>query len=121
LAQLHGYNPRIGVWALATGIMGFSDIRITGRYIYAVFHGRTFKDIQTVAQQGGKHEDGGRYIYVFDLKGNPVRKYTLDRAVYGIDVHEDTSTIFATDVNSVTRSYNSKLKVENEEYTVYTC
>ena len=42
----------------------------------------------------------GRYIYVFDLKGNPVRKYVLDHAIYGINVDEDTGTILATDVNS---------------------
>lgn len=33
-------------------------------------------------------------------KGNPVRKYVLDHAIYGIDVDEDTGTILATDVNS---------------------
>lgn len=32
--------------------------------------------------------------------GNPVRKYVLDHAIYGIDVDEDTGTILATDVNS---------------------
>ena len=51
-------------------------------------------------QRGEDIEDGGRYIYVFDLKGNPVRKYVLDHAIYGIDVDEDTGTILATDVNS---------------------
>jgi hypothetical protein len=72
---------------------------ITGSHIYAVFHGRSFKDILRTYQQGGKHEDGGRVIYVFDLEGNPVRKYQLDQAVYGIDVHEELNMIFATDVN----------------------
>lgn len=85
---------------IPVGIMGFSDVQVTDKYIYAVFHGRTFKEIQASHQKGGKPEDGGRYIYVFDLKGNPVRKYTLDRAVYGIDVDEAAGTILATDVNS---------------------
>ncbi|MDR3261953.1 MAG: TolB-like 6-bladed beta-propeller domain-containing protein [Tannerella sp.] len=85
---------------IPTGIMGFSDIQITDNHIYAVFHGRTFKEIQIAYQKGEKPESGGRYIYVFDLNGNPVRKYTLDRAIYGIDVNEQARTILATDVNS---------------------
>ena len=45
-------------------------------------------------------EDGSRFIYVFDLQGNPVQKYTLDRAIYGIDINEKTNTIVATEVES---------------------
>ena len=85
---------------IPTGIMGFSDVHITDHFIYTVFHGRSFKDIEQAYQRGEDIEDGGRYIYVFDLKGNPVRKYVLDHAIYGIDVDEDTGTILATDVNS---------------------
>ena len=85
---------------IPTGIMGFSDVHITDNFIYTVFHGRSFKDIGQAYQRGEDIEDGGRYIYVFDLKGNPVRKYVLDHAIYGIDVDEDTGTILATDVNS---------------------
>lgn len=85
---------------IPSGIMGFSDIQITDNYIYTVFHGRSFKSILLSQQNGEPLEDGGRYIYVFDLKGNPVRQYTLDRAIYGIHVNEDTRTITATDVNS---------------------
>jgi hypothetical protein len=86
--------------AIPTGIMGFSDVQLTDNYIYAVFHGRTFKEIQESYQRGVKPENGGRSIYVFDLKGNPVRKYILDRAIQGIDVDEQTQTITATDANS---------------------
>jgi len=85
---------------IPTGIMGFSDIQITDNYIYAVFHGRTFREIQQAYQQGEKPESGGRSVYVFDLKGAPVRKYTLDHAVCGIYVDEQAHVIFATDVNS---------------------
>jgi len=85
---------------IPTGIMGFSDIQITDKYIYTVFHGRSFKEIIVGHQKGEKREDGGRYIYVFDLQGSPVCKYILDRAVYGIDVHEETNTIITTDINS---------------------
>ncbi len=56
-----------------TGIMGFSDIVITDKYIYSVFQGIRFKDKLASYQRGEKPEDGGRYIYVFDLKGNPIQ------------------------------------------------
>lgn len=82
-----------------TGIMGFSDIKVTDKYIYAVFHNRSFKEIGEAYKRGENPESGGRYIYVFNLKGEPVKKYTLDHAIYGIDVNEQTGTIFATDVN----------------------
>lgn len=85
---------------IPTGIMGFSDVHITDKYIYAVFHGRSFKDIEQSYIRSEEQEDGGRYIYVFDLIGNPVRKYLLDHAVYGINVNESTGTIIATDINS---------------------
>jgi hypothetical protein len=86
--------------AIPTGIMGFSDVQITDNYIYAVFHGTTFKDIVNSYQKGVKPKDGGRYIYVFDLNGKPVKKYILDRYIYGIDVNEEKGIIIATDVNS---------------------
>ncbi len=85
---------------IPSGIMGFSDIQITDNYIYTVFHGRSFKDILSTQQKGEQPEDGGRFIYLFDLEGNPICKYILDRAIYGIDVNEQTGIITATDVNN---------------------
>lgn len=83
-------------YGIPTGIMGFSDVQVTDSAIYTVFHGRSFKDI---ARQK-VHIDGGKYIYVFDLKGEPLRKYILDRYVYGIYVDEKKGIIIATDVNN---------------------
>lgn len=90
----------VGGEGIPTGIRGFGDIQVTDRYIYTVFHGLSFKEIQQAYRQGQKTESGGRLIYVFDLKGQPVRQYTLDHSVSGIFVDEETRTIFATDVNS---------------------
>lgn len=86
-----------GAYGIPTGIMGFSDVQVTDRAIYAVFHGRTFKEI---AQQKEPSIDGGQYIYVFNLKGEPTCKYTLDRHIYGIYVDEARKIITATDVNN---------------------
>lgn len=86
-----------GGMAIPSGIMGFSDIQVTDRYIYTVFHGRSFKEI---AQQQQPMIDGGQYIYVFSLEGDPLYKYMLDHFIYGIDVNERTREIYAVDVNS---------------------
>lgn len=85
---------------IPSGIMGFSDIKVTKKHIYAVFQGIKFKDKLATFQRGERPEDGGRFIYVFDLEGNPVCKYTLDHPVYGIDINEETNTIVATEVES---------------------
>jgi hypothetical protein len=91
-----GYQEVKGM-AIPSGIMGFSDVQVTGKYIYAVFHGRSFKEI---AKQQPPMIDGGQYVYVFSLKGEPLVRYTLDRYIYGIDVNEETKEIYAVDVNS---------------------
>lgn len=84
-------------WAVPVGIMGYSDIQITDNYIYAVFHGRSFKDIANDPQGT---PDGGEYIHVYTHEGVPVCRLMLDHAVYGIDVDEKNGVIWATDVNT---------------------
>jgi hypothetical protein len=85
---------------IPTGIMGFSDIQVTDQYIYAVFHGQSFKAITQTYEKGEIPEDGGHYLYVFDHTGNPIKKYILDHAIYSIAIDEASGTIIATDVNS---------------------
>ena len=86
-------------YGIPTGIMGFSDVQVTDNAIYAVFHGRSFKEIAQNVQQGVYLPDGGRYIYVFSLTGEPLCRYVLDHYVYGISVDEQKGIILATDVN----------------------
>ena len=59
---------------------------------------RSFKEIAQNARKGIQ-VDGGQYIYVFNLKGEPLCKYVLDHCIYGISVNEQKGTILATDVN----------------------
>ena len=90
----------IGDEGIPVGIMGYFDVQITDNYIYALFSGQTMKEIQKNAMNGKINERGGRYIHVFDMQGKPVCNYILDRAVCGIDVHEDEQKIYAVDANS---------------------
>lgn len=86
-------------YGIPTGIKGFCNVEVTDRYIYAVFDGRSFEEMEACYQRGEEPEDGGRYIYVFDFDGNPVRKYILNHYIYGLDVNEEEGIITATDVN----------------------
>ena len=88
-----------GGYGIPTGIMGFSDVQVTDRAIYAVFHGRSFKDIARDARNGINHPDGGQFIYMFSLTGKPLKKYVLDHYICGISVDEQSGVIYATDVN----------------------
>ena len=85
------------IWVM--GIMGCSDVHVTERAIYAVFHCRSFKDIAQDARNGINHLDGGQFIYVFSLAGKPLKKYVLDHYICGIMVDELNGVIYATDVN----------------------
>ena len=96
----HG-EPKFKVaegYGIPTGIMGFCDVQVTDSAIYAVFQGRTFKEI-TEATQRGDMTDGGWYVYVFSLEGEPLRKYELDHAIYGMFVDGQFRTLFVVDIN----------------------
>ena len=86
-------------YGIPTGIMGFSDVQVGDSAIYAVFHGHSFRDIAREVQQGKPLPDGGKYLYVFSLKGEPLVKYELDHYIYGISVDEEKGYFVATDVN----------------------
>ena len=85
-------------YGIPTGIMGFCDVQVADSAIYAVFQGRTFKEIAEASRRGDM-TDGGRCIYVFSLMGEPLRKYELDHAIYGITADEWKRSITITDVN----------------------
>ena len=96
----HG-EPKFKVaegYGIPTGIMGFCDVQVADSAIYAVFQGRTFKEIAEASRRGDM-TDGGRCIYVFSLMGEPLRKYELDHAIYGITADEWKRSITITDVN----------------------
>ena len=83
-----------GNYAVPTGIMGYSDVHIGRQYIYALFWGHTFDAIKQ-----GNHTEGGRYIHVFDLHGNPVTQFVLDRHITGFHVDEENGRMVGLDVN----------------------
>ena len=98
-------------YAVPVGIMGYSDVKVTGNYIYALFHGRSFKDI---AKDPLNTPDGGEYIHVYTHDGTPVCRLVLDHAVYGIHVNEEEGIIWATDVNTEEQIVKYRIPKLNE-------
>lgn len=85
-------------YGVPVGIMGFGDIHISDSLIYTVFHGRHFREI--ARQKDEEHISGGQNIYVFNLKGEPVRKYILDHYISAFSIDEKRGVITAVDVNN---------------------
>lgn len=80
---------------IPSGIKGYKDIFVGKKNIYAIFEGHSFKDIldQKVTTEGGNQ------IQVFDLEGNPVKKYILDRYISGFSIDEETGAIIGLNIN----------------------
>lgn len=89
------YRNREGM-AIPDGIMGYSDIHVGSKYIYALFWGQKMSDIR----QGKIKYEGGDQIHVFDLKGNSIKTYKLERYITGFEIDEKNQIILALDVNS---------------------
>jgi hypothetical protein len=86
--------------SIPTGIKGFMDIQVTDRYIYTVFDGMSWKERDAFYQRGEAPPKGGRHLYIFDTQGTPLRKYTLDKNIFGIYINETTNTCIATCVET---------------------
>lgn len=96
----HG-EPKFKVaegYGIPTGIMGFCDVQVTDSAIYAVFQGRTFKEIAEATQRGDM-TDGGWYVYVFSLEGMPLRKLLLEHYVHSVWLDEQKGIMITVDVN----------------------
>jgi hypothetical protein len=57
----------------------YVDIKVSNKYIYALYSGRHLFD----------EEFGCKDIYVFDMDGNPVKHYVLDKEIIAFDIYED--------------------------------
>ncbi|PRD46115.1 BF3164 family lipoprotein [Sphingobacterium haloxyli] len=99
IGQEHGAPHFVnrGGYAVPSGIMGYSDIHVGEEHIYALFWGSSFDDIRKRPEH---HKEGGRFVHVFDLKGNPVRQYLLDRCITGFHIDEERGALIGLDVNS---------------------
>lgn len=64
---------------------------VTDSLIYLIYSGHYRED---------ENWSNGKYIFVFDWDGNPVKKIVLDRYINVFDVADDNSSIYAYDNNT---------------------
>jgi len=78
-------------------VEGFLDVDVTDRHVFALYSGEM------------KNPEGGttlgKYVYQFDLKGNLVRIYELDRKVFGLLVEGNRMKTFVENPESMIVEY----------------
>lgn len=84
-------------YAVPNGIMGYSNIHVAKDKIYALFWGTSFKDIRKSPMN---RTEGGNMIHVFNLKGEPIIQYTLDRHITGFRINEQKNILLGLDINN---------------------
>ena len=84
-----------GGYASPCGIMGYSDVYVGANKIYAIYWGKSSKDIENDPNS----KDGGNMLQVFDLTGKPLCQYILDKYITGFTIDEKHNKIIALDIN----------------------
>lgn len=87
-----------GVYAVPTGIMGYSDVHVGKDKIYTLFWGTSFKKIRK--EDPHNRIEGGNTVQVFSLNGTPLFEYTLDKYITGFCIDEKKNTLLGLDVNN---------------------
>jgi hypothetical protein len=68
----------------------FLSASVTNQYIYALFSGHSRVE---------EHWSDGKYIYVYDWNGTPIKKIVLDRYVSTLAISSDNKTLYSFDEN----------------------
>lgn len=63
------------------GVEGFISVDVTDQFVFALYSGNTFNREEVATY--------GKYVYQFDLDGNLVEIYELDREVFNIDIDDN--------------------------------
>jgi hypothetical protein len=83
---------------------GFDMITRNEKSRFAFVNGMTTKKYIYLLYSGNIHSshymDNGKYIYVYDWKGNPISKLNLDRYVSSFAVTQNDSIIYAYDIKT---------------------
>lgn len=58
-------------------------------------------------QEGKKLAKGGKFVYVFDLEGKPLRKLVLDHSVFGLALQGERLYTTSLDNNNLVLSYSA--------------
>ncbi|MBG7631548.1 MAG: hypothetical protein IZT56_14115 [Bacteroidetes bacterium] len=70
---------------------------VTDNYIYLIYSGASAKN---TSEENRFDWQYGKFIYVYDWEGNPVKKIILDRHIYAIGISDDDKTLYSHDLNT---------------------
>lgn len=76
--------------------LGAINVYPTSRYIYVLMNEATWNDERNKQKQNGYGPHHSNEVYVFNWKGEPVRKYLLDYQVDNIWVDENDQNLYAS-------------------------
>lgn len=88
-----GEDKDYGFFMLATDKTkkAFVNGAVTNEYIYLIYSGHFDEE------ERGSY---GKYIFVYDWEGNPIKKIELDCYIYSLAVSEDNKTIYSQNVDT---------------------
>jgi hypothetical protein len=69
--------------------IGYIDIAVSDNYIYTLY-----TDKKIIGDNGNGNTYSSNEIFVFDWKGNPIRKYRIEEDAYYIAVNENNRIIY---------------------------
>lgn len=81
--------------SIPNGIMGYSDVYVGKRNVYALFWGHSLMDIRNEKI----NYDGGNQIHIFDLHGKHISTLILDRNITGFYINEGSGYMLGVDPN----------------------
>lgn len=71
---------------------GFISSTASDKYIYVLYSGKSL-NVKSLDELTEAYLS--KYVYVFDWKGNPVKKYELDQEVRSIAIDQNDATLYA--------------------------
>lgn len=79
---------------------GYQDVLVGDSLIYGLYSKTSFKDIKEAESKNQKTPHGGNYIYVYNLDGDIMHIYLLDRYITGFDIDTEKQIIYGLNANS---------------------
>lgn len=75
----------------------FINITATNQYIYLLYSGHIRKNH---SKEDMNKWVNGKYIFIYDWDGKPIKKLVLDKYIFSIGVSKDNKTIYSYDNNN---------------------
>jgi hypothetical protein len=71
--------------------LSYLNSQVTSKYIYCLYSGQTVDNL---------YANTGKYLFVFDIKGNAVKAFKLTERIYAFGVDKDNSKLYAVSMQT---------------------